>query len=606
MFARLPARALVRRSKRPASATAHIEPHQSRGYTRIRLDGLEPDTPGEVRMPIVRDSLLLGGLLATLLFVHLLDRWTPETLVAQAVAPPEAEARSALPDAPPPVMASESRANAPAENAVTERNLTASDEGGQGRTGIIDSSEPVAPKLIDEPRPEPPKLIETTPPPPPKVVDIEEPPPPPPPPPPPVKFFETETRAQSVGYVVDCSSSMAGAKFQAVCLKLAESIMALQREQEFFVVFFNDGFLPMNVGPAPKLVKADSPRKREILRFLAATQATGGTNPEPALQCMTSVRPDVIYLLTDGEFSPLAEATYQGFKNAGVEVHTLGFETAGPVAVLEEIARRTGGTYQPAARGTASASMLFAPDHQVRAALANGDPVVRRDAARAAVIRGLPFEIQLIDMLRDPDADLRDTILAELREAAHGSDFGPTSMDDVDGAIRRWKLWRVLRGAPRSRLLATLRGDDPDGRWVAAAVARANKLNTPDELIAALRAGPPGAVPELHAALVHCGGGEDFGPAAGATAAQVDEAADRWQEWRAAALAREAAARREQRVRRAADLLKQAKNLIGVNNLAVKRRYQELVADYGDTPSGEEARRLLETLTAAGATDSPP
>lgn len=549
---------------------------------------------------MLRDSLLVGSLLAALVVVHALDgrkpgpNVTPRPPIPPTVnhgIPVDSEASNHTQS---PHVPTAEKGSPGADQLASGQDLLPAD----GRIGIIDSFEPYSPKLIDEAPPAPPKLIDTPPAPPPKLVEIDDPGPPrvPEPEPPPVRFFETETRANSVGYVVDCSGSMAGERFQAVCLKLAESILALKREQEFFVVFFSDSFFPMTGSAVPKLVRANSENKRAILKFLTSAQAGGGTDPQPALRFMTTVRPAVIYLLTDGEFTPLDEATYEGFKNAGIVVHTLGFETGGQVAVLQETARRTSGTYQPTARGAASGNLLFAPERMVREALSAADPALRRDAAKAAVLRGLSFEIQLIDMLGDSDADLRDTIREELREAASGSDFGPATADDIEAAIRRWKLWRTLRAAPRARILATLQGSDPDGRWVAAGVARATKLDAPDEYIAALRAGPASALTELRAALVHYSRGEDFGPAHEATAAQVAEAADRWQAWRDTVLVREAATRRAQKVRRAADLLTQAKNLIGANDAAVERRYRELVNDFGDTPGGEEARNLLEAL----------
>jgi hypothetical protein len=556
-------------------------------------------------MAILKDVLLLCCLLAALLVVRTLDRLKPATECPSRPATTSAGTPGGWTDAPALPEATDLSTALPAEmGTVAEKQLVDS-RGTQLRSGIIDSFEPYPAKLVDEALPPPPKLIATPPPAPPKLVELDAPPPVPKPEPPPVKFFETETRAKTVGYVVDCSSSMDGEKFQAVCLKLAESILALKRDQEFFVVFFNDSFFPMTGSAAPKLVRADSANKRAILQFLTSARANGGTDPEPALRFMTTVRPDIIYLLTDGEFSPLDEVTYRGFADAGIVVHTLGFETGGGVTILEEIAWRTSGTYQPASRGASSTSLLFAPDQTVRAALAGTDPALRRDAARAAVLRGLPFQIQLIDMLRDPGADLRETVLEELREAADGSDFGPVNEDDVEGAIRRWKLWRTLREAGRSRLLTALIGSDPDGRWVAAAVARATKLDAPDEFIAAMRKPPSNALAELRAALVRCSGGDDFGPAPDATDEQVTAAADRWQSWRNDVIAREAAQRREKKIRRAADLLTQAKNLIGINNEAVERRYSELADNFGDTPAGAEARTLLKAFRSPTPDSAP-
>lgn len=552
-------------------------------------------------MLILRDSLVFGGLLSALAFVYAIDRWkslNDDVSVATTIEAIRAEAATNGAEPATVVTGSIRLADEDEDETVAELGRVEGIKVDGNRTGIIDSFEPYSARMIDTPPPPPPSLIESPPPSAPAIaiVEIDESPPSTDPEPPRVRFFETEVRAQSVGYVVDCSSSMEGEKFQAVRLRLAESIGNLSRNQRFFVIFFNDRFFPMTGSAAPQLVRADAAHKRDILRFLRSAQASGGTNPEPALQFMTRIGPDVVYLLTDGEFNPLSESTYQGFKDAGIVVHTLGFETSGRVAILDEIAQRTAGTYQPAARGPSSSGLLFASEQEIKRALSGTDLERRRAAVSAAILQVLPFENQLIDMLGDSDTELRATIRDALRESAGGSDFGPETPNDVDAAIRRWKLWRTLRNAGRTRLVAALEGSDPDALWVAAAIARATQLDAPDAFIAALRASPHHVIRELRAALVHCSGGEDFGPALDATGDEVGKAADLWQAWRDAALAREAIVNRERRVQRAAELLSLAKRLIGVNDAAVKKRYEELIADYGDTPAGEEARSLLEAL----------
>ena len=445
-----------------------------------------------------------------------------------------------------------------------------------------------------------------------------------------IEFFATETKAVSVGFVVDCSSSMGGAKFQAVCAELAKSITALKPDQQFFVVFFNDGFFPMTGNSHQnKLMPANRENKKDILTFLQSARSGGGTNPEPALQFMTGLGPEVIYLLTDGGFSPLNPATYNDLNAARIVVHTIGFETGGPIPILQEIASRTSGTFRSAVMTGINSGLFFADHRVVRAALADADPSVRREAVSVAIIRELPIVSEMISMLADSDAAVRSEVHDELRNLAQGTDFGPADAGDIPDAIQRWKLWWSLRKSSRDKLLGHLRGGDADTRWVAASLARTSGLDAPDELIAAMRVAPSRVWQELHTAIVQCFVGQDFGPAPTASAEQVVEAADRWAVWRVEErekAAREMLAKREKaaqellakrekdarellakrekdarellakRINIAAEKLRLARLLIDRNPDAVMRRCRELMSDFADTPSAAEAKLLFEEL----------
>ena len=412
-----------------------------------------------------------------------------------------------------------------------------------------------------------------------------------------VEFFEIETKAVSVGFVVDCSSSMSGARFQAVCAELAKSIMELKADQQFFVVFFNENFFPMTGNSqSAQLVHADNQHKRAILKFLQSAQSDGGTNPEPALQFMAGLRPDVIYLLTDGEFSPLSPSTYNALSAANIVVHTIGFETGGPVPILQEIAARTSGTFRSATGTNTDLGLLFSDPNTIRTALSSTDPSLRRKAISAVLVRELPFVKNLIAMLTDSDASIRSDVHDELRKQAEGSDFGPSGLADTSEAIERWQLWWSLRKASREKLILYLAGDEPNARWVAASVARTSSLNAPDVLIAAMRTSPAPVWQELHGALIKCCAGQNFGPATDATSEQVVEAANRWAEWRVEERARVARELLEKRIKHAAELLRLAKQLINVNPDAVERRCRTLMKDFADTPSADEARQLLQEI----------
>jgi hypothetical protein len=426
-----------------------------------------------------------------------------------------------------------------------------------------------------------------------------------------VEFFETETKAASVGFVVDCSSSMDGAKFEAVRAELAKSIAQLKDDQLFFVVFFNDQVFPMSGNSQqPRLVAADHKNRQVILSFLRSATSSGGTNPEPALQFMTGLRPDVLYLLTDGGFNPLRPNTYAQFDAAGVAVHTIGFETGTSIPVLEEIALRTGGTYRSAGM-TQGASILFLADPRVvRTAIRSTDPAIRREAVKIAILRQLPFVRDIIEMLGDPDEAVRTTIHDELRKLAEGTDFGPLEANDVPFAVERWTQWWTLRTAKSNTWLTALSSDEPDEVWIAASLVRTGRVDAPDEIIAAMRHAPSPVWQELRESLRSCCPSRAFGPPDGASQEQVAEAADRWAAWRVEERERIARERREaeeqraqaeyaKRVKAAAGKLHLARCLIERNPAAVVRRCHELIRDFADTPSADEARKLLAELESS-------
>ena len=142
-------------------------------------------------------------------------------------------------------------------------------------------------------------------------------------------------------------------------------------------------------------------------------------------------------------------------------------------------------------------------------------------------------------------------------------------------------------------MVTSLKSADSDELWVAASIVRTNRLDAPDEIIAALRTAPSPVWQELRAALRQNCPGQDFGPADGATAEEVVEAADRWADWRTAERERLAKEQLAKRIRLASEKLRLARDLIEDNLPAVERRCRELMRDFADTPSAAEAKALL-------------
>jgi|SRR5579872_3991525 len=163
------------------------------------------------------------------------------------------------------------------------------------------------------------------------------------------QFFELATAGTRFVYVIDGSGSMtephkeARSKLDRVKIELIRSIGGLPFEMEFFVVFFNDHAVPMK---AKTMQPATGDNKQRHLEWVAKVQGGGSTDPREALKLALELRPDVIYLLTDGVFDPKVAAEVTKLNRRGVSIHTFCFGNASSESLLQDIARKNHGTYK--------------------------------------------------------------------------------------------------------------------------------------------------------------------------------------------------------------------------------------------------------------------
>ena len=144
------------------------------------------------------------------------------------------------------------------------------------------------------------------------------------------QFFGMASEGKSFVYVLDCSMSMnhphdsdAKTRFKRLKLELTNSINHLKPDQEFFIVFFNHEAIAM---PANGMVPAVSENQARYLNWMQQITAVGDTDPTVALEIALKLRPDVIYFLTDGAFSPDANEIVRSIKQSRSIIHTFTFE----------------------------------------------------------------------------------------------------------------------------------------------------------------------------------------------------------------------------------------------------------------------------------------
>jgi hypothetical protein len=166
-----------------------------------------------------------------------------------------------------------------------------------------------------------------------------------------LQFFGSSVKGRSFVFIVDMSGSMQeGRRFIRAREELLRSIERLGDEQRFYVYFFNDETLPMlHPRPPEEMLIATRENKRKLRSWAARLRPDLGTNPLDALQKSLDLKPDVIFILTDGEVVDpeflLRDITE---RNAvmKIPIHTIAFGSPEGANTLQQLAERNGGTYR--------------------------------------------------------------------------------------------------------------------------------------------------------------------------------------------------------------------------------------------------------------------
>ena len=165
-------------------------------------------------------------------------------------------------------------------------------------------------------------------------------------------FFGTKVEGRRILYLLDNSGGMKGGKLEALIEELLKSVASLQPRQEFYVIFYSDSIYPLFYPePATEFVRATKKNREYLREWLNKVELRTGNKIDEALEAAVAIRPDTVFLLTDGElFTTVAkERLLLDGTSRNFPINTFGMGVkAGSQAdgQLRLVAKANQGTYQ--------------------------------------------------------------------------------------------------------------------------------------------------------------------------------------------------------------------------------------------------------------------
>jgi len=157
-------------------------------------------------------------------------------------------------------------------------------------------------------------------------------------------FFGLRAQGRFFVYVIDCSESMIDEdRFARATMEVRRSVLALQAPQQFEVIFYNEDPTPMPGGPMPR--PADARSKNQLMSWLRLVEPDGGTDPRGALRQALSLRPEAVFLLSDGAFPDGTTEYISRFNAHRIPIHCVDLSGGEGGDHLRRIARESGGRY---------------------------------------------------------------------------------------------------------------------------------------------------------------------------------------------------------------------------------------------------------------------
>ena len=159
-------------------------------------------------------------------------------------------------------------------------------------------------------------------------------------------FFGKKLTVDSIAYVIDASGSMQGARFRRARQELVNALKEMRKEQQFYIVFYTDQTYPLYwPNSVAELQLATPVNLRKTGLWLEKAQTSGGTEPQEAMRIALGLKPDVVFLLSDGDIPPETRSIVMQENKRSV-IHTIALGSNKGAVVMKQIAAENKGEFK--------------------------------------------------------------------------------------------------------------------------------------------------------------------------------------------------------------------------------------------------------------------
>ncbi|HBJ33601.1 MAG TPA: hypothetical protein DDZ51_02340 [Planctomycetaceae bacterium] len=144
----------------------------------------------------------------------------------------------------------------------------------------------------------------------------------------------------SVVYVIDCSSSMSGDRFNRVARGVIDAVSQMTDQQQFAVLLFNTVAMQIDGGG---LIPATDANRQILATQLSQVLPVGGTDPTDALLIALQMKPETMVVFSDGEFDRSIVQRVTSLNRASakrIQINCVGIQST--VSVLRDLASMNG------------------------------------------------------------------------------------------------------------------------------------------------------------------------------------------------------------------------------------------------------------------------
>ena len=167
-------------------------------------------------------------------------------------------------------------------------------------------------------------------------------------------FFGTKVAGNRIVYVLDNSGGMVTGELETLVAELMRSVDSLSNKQYFYIIFYSDSLYPLFYPNAPQhFVRATDKNKRLLEQWLDTVELCVGNVVDEAVAAATAIRPDAVYLLTDGDLDTTRDQRRIRFlldsSARSFPIHTFGLGTgkqSKAAAKLKQVADANNGSFR--------------------------------------------------------------------------------------------------------------------------------------------------------------------------------------------------------------------------------------------------------------------